>query len=825
MSINRLILGGIVLFAVIIVAVLAAFSYYDLNQMTRRQSAALTSVEEKVQKSNKQLAETFDSSVKTVGAAISDTIGAAAVVELRNVGDDIAAKVKAVMDSPFIYAHDLGHILMFQKTAAENAKTVPDRQNTENLLRYYLEKNSDIAAVFSGWEKNQFDGKDAEFTGKEKADPEMAVTNKDYQSEGAFLPWYYRGEDEQTKTPKIIRAFLDDYLVSDTGYYTVPRETKQEFITEPYIDAGYPIASFCVPLIRDDKFLGIIGVDVALTKLADIVKESKPFGNGFAMLVSPAGAIISHPNEKINFTAEKNDSGEEEQIYRNINTIDELKKTAEQIKENKTDIYTSKTMTGSEGDEMLVMHRQVRFGNYPALWTMVIAAPVNSIMAKRNSIDGQLDKLVGDFNEQNKEFSLVLDTHIKAVSAEAEADSQKSFIRSGCVAAGVLFCAVIIGILFANKVNHSINARDFWYRQILDASTDPISVTNQQKRVEFVNTGGLNLLQKELPECHGKTVDDVWQTIIGSEFGNCGLRHLEKTGNAGTMVHFADEDWDVTAKQIVSAQGAKDGFVEIFKNVSDRENVVHLVQRVDGVIKTTIEQTQQMENAADELLHGAQSQAASLDKVITDMQGVNGQTERNVETANNANDLATNAADAAKLGQQRMSKMVESMQQISANAKNMSAVIKTIEDIAFQTNLLALNAAVEAARAGTHGKGFAVVAEEVRNLASRSAKAANETEELIVRSNQQTNDGVDVVNQTAETLNEIVQHAGSVSQLISQIASASQTQSGDVKRMMETLQTVDSITQQNVQLASKTDDAVQQLSGEMKKLDDLMKQI
>jgi methyl-accepting chemotaxis protein len=98
-----------------------------------------------------------------------------------------------------------------------------------------------------------------------------------------------------------------------------------------------------------------------------------------------------------------------------------------------------------------------------------------------------------------------------------------------------------------------------------------------------------------------------------------------------------------------------------------------------------------------------------------------------------------------------MSKMVVSMQEISKASASTQDVIKTIESIAFQTNLLALNAAVEAARAGTHGKGFAVVAEEVRNLASRSAKAAHETATLLAGSNQQIQSGVEIADQTSES--------------------------------------------------------------------------
>ncbi|MDU1442182.1 MAG: methyl-accepting chemotaxis protein [Clostridium cochlearium] len=54
-----------------------------------------------------------------------------------------------------------------------------------------------------------------------------------------------------------------------------------------------------------------------------------------------------------------------------------------------------------------------------------------------------------------------------------------------------------------------------------------------------------------------------------------------------------------------------------------------------------------------------------------------------------------------------------------------SGMTSEIVGISEQTNLLALNASIEAARAGEYGKGFAVVANEVKSLASESAKTAD----------------------------------------------------------------------------------------------------
>lgn len=66
----------------------------------------------------------------------------------------------------------------------------------------------------------------------------------------------------------------------------------------------------------------------------------------------------------------------------------------------------------------------------------------------------------------------------------------------------------------------------------------------------------------------------------------------------------------------------------------------------------------------------------------------------------------------------------ERVQNMAAEVRALTPMIKIITSIAQQTSLLALNAEIEAARAGNAGRGFAVVAFEVRKLSVSSTKAA-----------------------------------------------------------------------------------------------------
>jgi len=206
------------------------------------------------------------------------------------------------------------------------------------------------------------------------------------------------------------------------------------------------------------------------------------------------------------------------------------------------------------------------------------------------------------------------------------------------------------------------------------------------------------------------------------------------------------------------------------------------------------------------------------------MHEISSQTKTNAENAGQARDLAKMASEAATSGQQAMVEMTDAMKRITQNSDEIQRVIKVIDDIAFQTNLLALNAAVEAARAGQHGKGFAVVAEEVRNLASRSAKAARETSDLIAKSGQEIDNGGSVTAHTAEVLNTIVEQVKQTTDIIAGIAIASNEQAQGVNQVTLGLQQIDAVTQQNTATAEESASAANEMSSMAAKLQKLVAQ-
>jgi sigma-B regulation protein RsbU (phosphoserine phosphatase) len=95
-----------------------------------------------------------------------------------------------------------------------------------------------------------------------------------------------------------------DYNYQIWDWYTMPKELKRPVWSEPYFDeggGGILMATYSVPLFAGEnreRFLGVVGCDVSLNWLAEML-SSLPLGQkGYAFLISPNGTVIAHPTRQ-----------------------------------------------------------------------------------------------------------------------------------------------------------------------------------------------------------------------------------------------------------------------------------------------------------------------------------------------------------------------------------------------------------------------------------------------------------------------------------------------------------------------------------------------
>jgi methyl-accepting chemotaxis protein len=227
-----------------------------------------------------------------------------------------------------------------------------------------------------------------------------------------------------------------------------------------------------------------------------------------------------------------------------------------------------------------------------------------------------------------------------------------------------------------------------------------------------------------------------------------------------------------------------------------------------GTLTRSADTTQKLASVVAEASEEASVNVQSVATATEEMTGSIGEIGRQVQESSR---IAGEAVGQAEKTDARINALAEA-------AGRIGDVVKLITAIAEQTNLLALNATIEAARAGAAGKGFAVVAQEVKALATQTAKATDEIGAHIRGMQTATQESVAAIKEIGGTIGRISEIAATIAAAVEEQGAATQEISRNVQQAAHgTTQVASNITEVN-RGASETGSASTQVLGSAKSL-------
>jgi len=294
-------------------------------------------------------------SIKTKKMAYED-----AITISNNYAKGAAHEVKVYLENYYTSVKDLSNNFKVYKNIDETNR----RNVISKIMIESLSAKNDFLAIWSTWEPNSIDNLDHEYKNKKGSSILGNFGHLYYKNNGAIVL------DESIES-NAVSVFSGDY-------YQLPKKTRNTVILEPYYysytkNSTHEIleTSIVSPIIDNNKFLGVVGVDIQLEQFQEIINNVKPFENSIAFLVSNEGSYVANPSPEL--------------IGKRIQDLfpdqDNKNNITKHIKDGK---FLSYSEIGLDGSMYYTAYAPIKIGTTGTPWAIGIAVPIDQVMSKAN---------------------------------------------------------------------------------------------------------------------------------------------------------------------------------------------------------------------------------------------------------------------------------------------------------------------------------------------------------------------------------------------------------------------------------------------------------
>ena len=560
----------------------------------------------------------------------------------------IASRLNVALDT----ARTLAQVLTSVKNEAEGFSL--DRDHVNTILKTVLNENQQFVGVYTAWEPNAFDEMDSGYSDTEGHD-----------KSGRFIPYWSR-DAEGNITLKPLMNY-DKEGVGD--YYQLPKKTKAERLLNPYI---HPIqgkdvllTSLVVPIIVNDTFMGIAGVDIRLDFLQQMADEAGDQGLFEVALIGNNGTLAGATGKKelvgknaTELRADFNDSKRDR--IRKGERIVEMKTDALElyvpIEVGKTTTPWSANVVVSKSqitiEATALMWRQLWIGisciivALIVLWLVArsIASPITRIIGGLNSGASQVGEASGQIASASQ--SLADGASEQAASIEETSSSleeMESVTKQNAVNANQAALEMNETDTIVQEATGVMNALTGSMKEISKASEETQKIVKTIDEIAFqTNLLALNAAV----EAARAGEAGAGFAVVADEVRNLAIRAAEAAKNTAVLI-------EGTVKKIEDGSNLVEKTNDAFGRVSDSSSKVNkLITEIASASKEQTEGIAQVNKAVAEMDTVTQRTAANAEETASASEEMNAQAEQ-------MNELVTDLARAVGVGYQASSSITD----------------------------------------------------------------------------------------------------------------------------------------------------------------------